>query len=225
MARRQEEGPDPPRKSLRCALFSLPPPAGGHRTVPLQCGLPRTGHRSVAEPCDWCFPPGAPVARPPGGLPRSQTHGMGPPSGLVLVPYPRGGGAVPSSLSLLSLPASCCSSFHLLFIFWFQCRWITSHGVFCPPPPPPPLPSFLHFRLADQGRQLHPRFPHPRTPSLLLSVAGTPRAPKKPKLLTLDGSPLPVKRLNFGAQASPPQKMLHCTLHSGAPQPRRGHVH
>ena len=36
-------------------------------------------------------------------------------------------------------------------------------------------------RLADQGRQLHPRFPHPRTPSLLLSVAGTPRAPKKPK--------------------------------------------
>ena len=27
---------------------------------------------------------------------------------------------------------------------------------------------------------------------------------KKPKLLTLDSSPLPVKRLNFGAQASPP---------------------
>ena len=25
MARRQEEGPDPPRKSLCCALFSLPP--------------------------------------------------------------------------------------------------------------------------------------------------------------------------------------------------------
>ena len=59
-------------------------------------------------------------------------------------------------------------------------------------------------RLADQGRQLHPRFPHPRTPSLLLSVAGTPRAPKKLKLLTLDSSPLPVKRLNFGAQALPP---------------------
>ena len=59
-------------------------------------------------------------------------------------------------------------------------------------------------RLADQGRQLHPRFPHPRTPSLLLSVAGTPRAPKRPKLLTLDKSPLPVKRLDFGAQASPP---------------------
>ena len=59
-------------------------------------------------------------------------------------------------------------------------------------------------RLADQGRQLHPRFPHPRTPSLLLSVAGTPCAPKKPKLLTLDSSPLPVKRLDFGAQASPP---------------------
>ena len=76
MARRQEEGPDPPRKSLRCALFPLPPPAGGHRTVPLQCGLPRTGHRSVAEPCDWCFPPGAPVARPPGGLPRATPQGM-----------------------------------------------------------------------------------------------------------------------------------------------------
>ena len=59
-------------------------------------------------------------------------------------------------------------------------------------------------RLADQGRQLHPRFPHRRTPSLLLSVAGTPSAPKKPKPLTLDSSPLPVKRLNSGAQASPP---------------------
>ena len=75
MARRQEEGPDPPRKSLHCALFSLPPPAGGHRTVPHQCGLPRTGHRSVAEPCDWCFPPGAPVARPPGGLPKEGARG------------------------------------------------------------------------------------------------------------------------------------------------------
>ena len=59
-------------------------------------------------------------------------------------------------------------------------------------------------RLADQGKQLHPRFPHPRTPSLLLSVAGTPRAPKKSKLLTLDMSPLPVKRLNLSAQESLP---------------------
>ena len=78
------------------------------------------------------------------------------------------------------------------------------------PPPPTKGPHVTiegnneADRLADQGRQLHPRFPHPRTPSLLLSLAGTPRAPKRPKLLTLDNSPLPVKRLDFGAQASPP---------------------
>ena len=59
-------------------------------------------------------------------------------------------------------------------------------------------------RLADQGRQLHPRFPHPRTPSLLLSVAGTLHAPKKSKLLTPNMSPLLVKRLNFCAQGSLP---------------------
>ena len=55
-------------------------------------------------------------------------------------------------------------------------------------------------RLADQGRQLHPRFPDPRT----LSVAGTPRAPKMSKLFTQDMSPLPVKRVNFCAQESFP---------------------
>ena len=32
--------------------FPSPPPAGCHRTVLLPCGLPRTGHRGVAEPCD-----------------------------------------------------------------------------------------------------------------------------------------------------------------------------
>ena len=48
-------GPDPPRKSLCRALFSLPPRAGCHRTVLLHCGLPRTGHRGVAEPCDLFF--------------------------------------------------------------------------------------------------------------------------------------------------------------------------
>ena len=58
------------------------------------------------------------------------------------------------------------------------------------------------------GRQLHPRFPHPRTASLLLSVAGTPRAPKRSKLPTPDMSPLPVKGLNFCAQES------HLLIHS-----------
>ena len=32
-----------------------PPPAGCHRTVLLQCGLPRTGNRGGAEPCDLFF--------------------------------------------------------------------------------------------------------------------------------------------------------------------------
>ena len=32
-----------------------PPPTGCHRTVLPQCGLPRTGHRGVAEPCDLFF--------------------------------------------------------------------------------------------------------------------------------------------------------------------------
>ena len=68
-------------------------------------------------------------------------------------------------------------------------------------------------RLADQGRQLHPRFPHPRTPSLLLSVAGTPCAPQKSKLLTPDMSPLPVKRLDFCAQESLP--LIH-SIEGGA---------
>ena len=35
--------------------FPSPPLAGCHRTVLLQCGLPRTGHRGVAEPCDLFF--------------------------------------------------------------------------------------------------------------------------------------------------------------------------
>ena len=58
--------------------------------------------------------------------------------------------------------------------------------------------------LADEGKQPHPRFPHPRTPLLLLSVAGTPRTPKKSKLLTQDMSPLLVKCLSFCAQESLP---------------------
>ena len=36
-------------------------------------------------------------------------------------------------------------------------------------------------RLAHQGRQLHPRYPHPRTPQLQLCHTGTPAAPKRVK--------------------------------------------
>ena len=48
-------GPDPPWMSLCRALFSLPPPCWISCTVLLQCGLPRTGHRGVAEPCNLFF--------------------------------------------------------------------------------------------------------------------------------------------------------------------------
>ena len=47
-------GPDPPRKSLCRTLFLLPP-AGCHRTVLLQCGLPHTGLCGVAKPSDLFF--------------------------------------------------------------------------------------------------------------------------------------------------------------------------
>ena len=58
-------------------------------------------------------------------------------------------------------------------------------------------------RLTDQGRQLHPRYPHPRTPQLLLCLTGTPAAPKRAKLSSLEETPSIVKRLDFSLHESP----------------------
>ena len=58
-------------------------------------------------------------------------------------------------------------------------------------------------RLADQGRQLHPRYPHPRTPQLQLCHTGTPAAPKRVKLSSLEATPSVVKRLDFPLHESP----------------------
>ena len=58
-------------------------------------------------------------------------------------------------------------------------------------------------RLADQGRQLHPRYPHPRTPQLQLCHTGTPAAPKRVKLSSLEAISPVVKRLDFLLHESP----------------------
>ena len=58
-------------------------------------------------------------------------------------------------------------------------------------------------RLADQGRQLHPRYPHPRTPQLQLCHTGTPAAPKRVKLSSLEATSPVVKRLDFPLHESP----------------------
>ena len=58
-------------------------------------------------------------------------------------------------------------------------------------------------RLADQGRQLHPRYPHPSTPQLQLCHTGTPAAPKRVKLSSLEATSPVVKRLDFPLHESP----------------------